>query len=102
MVWGWRIPFLMSIAMVLIGLYVRIKLHETPVFARAVERGEKLKSPSAQVLRNNFSELVRGTFTMVATYGLFYLMTTCICLMPSVRSSWVCLASITGNFLFCN
>jgi metabolite-proton symporter len=78
LVWGWRIPFLMSIAMVLIGLYVRIKLHETPVFARAVERGEKLKSPLAQVLRNNFSELVRGTFTMVATYGLFYLMTTWI------------------------
>ena len=53
------------------SLYVRIKLHETPVFARAVERGEKLKSPLAQVLRNNFSELVRGTFTMVATYGTF-------------------------------
>ena len=78
LVWGWRIPFLMSIVMVLIGLYVRIKLHETPVFARAVERGEKLKSPLAQVFRNNFGELVRGTFTMVATYGLFYLMTTWI------------------------
>jgi len=78
LVWGWRIPFLMSIVMVLIGLYVRLKLHETPVFARAIERGEKLKSPLSQVLRNNFSELMRGTFMMVATYGLFYLMTTWI------------------------
>ncbi len=76
LVWGWRIPFLMSIVMVLVGLYVRVKLHETPVFARAVKRGEKLKSPLVQVFRNNFSELLRGTFMMVATYGIFYLVTT--------------------------
>jgi MFS family permease len=78
LVWGWRVPFLLSIVMVLVGLYVRIKLQETPVFVRAVERGEKLKSPLAEVVRNNSSELVRGTFMMVATYGLFYLMTTWI------------------------
>ena len=75
-VWGWRIPFLASIVMVLLGLYVRFRLQETPVFARAVERGEKLKSPLAHVVRNNGRELVLGTFAMVATYGLFYLMTT--------------------------
>ena len=76
--WGWRLPFLLSIVMVLVGLYVRIKLQETPVFVRAVERGEKLKSPLIEVVRNNAGELVRGTFMMVATYGLFYLMTTWI------------------------
>src|SRR3984957_15228842 len=38
LIWGWRIPFLLSIVMVLLGLYVRVKLHETPVFASAVER----------------------------------------------------------------
>jgi MFS family permease len=78
LVWGWRIPFLASIVMVLVGLYARIKLQETPVFLRAVERGEKLKSPFMEVARNNSGELVRGTFMMVATYGLFYLMTTWI------------------------
>lgn len=78
LVWGWRIPFLMSIVMVLVGLYVRIKLQETPVFVRALERGEKLKSPLIEVVRNNPGELIRGTFMMVATYGLFYLMTTWI------------------------
>jgi MFS family permease len=78
LVWGWRIPFLMSITMVLVGLYVRVKLQETPVFVRAVERGEKLKSPLIEVVRNNPGELVRGTFMMVATYGVFYLMTTWI------------------------
>lgn len=75
-VWGWRIPFVASIALVLVGLYVRLKLNETPVFQRALERGEKLKSPLAHVLRHNRRELVLGTFAMVATYGLFYLMTT--------------------------
>lgn len=74
--WGWRVPFLVSIALVILGLYVRLKLNETPVFARALARGEKLKSPLAQVVRGNFRELVLGMFIMVATYGIFYLMTT--------------------------
>ncbi len=78
LVWGWRIPFLFSIAMVGVGLYVRLKLEETPVFSRAVARGEKLKTPLATVFRNNSKELVLGTFIMLATYVLFYLMTTWI------------------------
>ena len=76
--WGWRVPFLVSIVLVLLGLYVRVKLHETPVFARAVERGETLKSPLLEVVRGNFKQLILGTFIMVATYGLFYIMTTWI------------------------
>ncbi len=76
--WGWRIPFLLSIVMVLLGLYVRVKLHETPVFANAVERGETLKAPLIQLFRANVKELILGTFIMVATYGLFYIMTTWI------------------------
>jgi len=76
--WGWRIPFLVSILMVAVGLYVRLKLEETPVFARAMARGEKLKTPLAEVFRNYPKELVLGTFIMLATYVLFYLMTTWI------------------------
>src|SRR5690606_32253273 len=41
-----------------------------------LERGEKLKSPLVQVFKGNFRELVLGMFIMVATYGIFYLMTT--------------------------
>lgn len=78
LVWGWRIPFLASFFMVAIGLYVRFKLEETPVFARAMARGEKLKNPLSVVFRNHFKELVLGTFIMLATYGVFYLMTTWI------------------------
>lgn len=78
LVWGWRIPFLASVIMVAVGLYVRYKLDETPVFARALARGEKLKAPLAVVMRHHMKELIRGSFIMLATYGLFYLMTTWI------------------------
>jgi len=76
--WGWRIPFLASVVMVAVGLYVRFKLDETPVFARALARGEKLKAPLVVVLRNHFKKLIQGAFIMLATYGVFYLMTTWI------------------------
>ncbi len=76
LVWGWRIPFLASVVMVAVGLYVRFKLDETPVFARALARGEKLKAPLAVVIRHHSRELLQGAFIMLATYGLFYLMTT--------------------------
>jgi MFS family permease len=78
LIWGWRVPFLLSIILVGLGLYVRVKLQETPIFARAVERGETLKAPLIQVFRGNIKELVLGTLIMVATYGLFYIMTTWI------------------------
>ncbi|WP_072690169.1 MFS transporter [Rhodococcus marinonascens] len=74
--WGWRIPFLLSAIMVMIGLYVRLKLEETPVFARAVARGEKVKTPLAEVFKSSWRQLIIGTFVMLATYTLFYIMTT--------------------------
>ncbi|WP_176460209.1 MULTISPECIES: MFS transporter [unclassified Rhodococcus (in: high G+C Gram-positive bacteria)] len=74
--WGWRIPFLLSAIMVIIGLYVRLKLEETPVFKLAVERGQKVKTPLAQVFKTSWRQLIIGTFVMLATYTLFYIMTT--------------------------
>jgi len=72
--WGWRIPFLLSVAMVGIGLYVRLRLTETPVFARALEK--RVSAPIAEVLRTSWRRLILGTVVMVATYTLFYLVTT--------------------------
>ncbi len=74
--WGWRVPFLLSAVMVIIGLYVRLKLEETPVFKRAVAQGQRVKTPVAQVFRTSWRPLVLGTFVMLATYTLFYVMTT--------------------------
>ncbi len=78
MTWGWRVPFLLSAVMVIVGLYVRLKLTETPVFAKAVEEGKKVKAPIGEVVRTAWRPLIIGTFVMVATYTLFYLVTTWI------------------------
>ncbi|MDQ4138214.1 MAG: MHS family MFS transporter, partial [Actinomycetota bacterium] len=74
--WGWRVPFLASAVLVIIGLYVRFKLIETPAFQKVVEQGAVAKLPLAQVFRSSWRPLILGTFIMLATYVLFYLMTT--------------------------
>ena len=74
--WGWRIPFLASAVMVAIGLYVRLRILETPVFTRAVARGEKVKAPVTEVFRTSWRQLIIGTFVMLATYTMFYIVTT--------------------------
>ena len=74
--WGWRIPFLLSAVMVIIGLYVRLKLVETPAFQKVVDAGEVSKLPVGRVFKTSWRPLILGTFVMLATYVLFYLMTT--------------------------
>lgn len=78
LVWGWRIPFLASIVMVLVGLYVRVKLEETPVFSQAVQNNEKVKTPLVEAFKTSWWPMIQGTFIMVACYVLFYLMTAWI------------------------
>ena len=74
--WGWRVPFLASALLVIIGLYVRFKLIETPAFQAVVDSGNVAKLPLARVFTTSWRPLVLGTFIMLATYTLFYLMTT--------------------------
>ncbi|NKY81966.1 MHS family MFS transporter [Nocardiopsis dassonvillei] len=73
--WGWRVPFLLSTLLIVVGLWVRLTLHETPAFAKIVASGERVKSPMAEVFRTNWPAVVLGTLIMLATYVLFYLMT---------------------------
>lgn len=74
--WGWRVPFLASALLVVVGLYVRITLIETPAFQKVVDTGAVAKLPLARVFTTSWKPLVLGTFIMLATYTLFYLMTT--------------------------
>ncbi|MGX5715728.1 MFS transporter [Arthrobacter sp. MAHUQ-56] len=74
--WGWRVPFLLSAVMVILGLYVRLKLIETPAFTKVVESNEVAKLPLGRVFKTSWRQLILGTFIMLATYVLFYLMTT--------------------------
>ena len=74
--WGWRIPFLFSAVMVIVGLWIRLNLVESTPFTKTVSKGKVVKLPLGEVVRNNWRELILGTFYMLATYVLFYLMTT--------------------------
>ena len=74
--WGWRIPFLFSAVMVIVGLWVRLRLVESTTFSQKASTGKLVRLPLAAVFRNHWRELLLGTFFMLATYVLFYLMTT--------------------------
>lgn len=74
--WGWRVPFLFSAVMVIIGLWVRLKLVESETFAKAEKQGALRRFPLGEVIRTNWKNLILGTFIMLATYVLFYLMTS--------------------------
>ena len=73
--YGWRIPFLASAVLVLVGLYVRLTITETPVFQEAVTRRERVKVPMVAVFRHYPGTLVVGILSSLATFVLFYLMT---------------------------
>jgi metabolite-proton symporter len=69
---GWRIPFLASAVLVLIGLYVRLTITETPVFRESLDR---VKVPMLAVFRDHPGTLVFGVLASLATFVIFYLMT---------------------------
>jgi metabolite-proton symporter len=73
--WGWRIPFLASALLVIVGLYVRLRIEETPSFRRVLENNQRLKMPLLELFRAHGRTLVLGTLGAVATFLVFYLMT---------------------------
>lgn len=73
--YGWRIPFLASALLVIVGLYVRLKITETPAFQQVLDKNERVKIPAVTVFRDHTRMLVLGTLMAMATFVLFYLMT---------------------------
>ena len=73
--YGWRIPFLASSLLVIVGLYIRLKIHETPDFQKVLDKNERVKVPVVTVFRDHGRVLVLGTLIALATFVLFYLMT---------------------------
>jgi metabolite-proton symporter len=73
--WGWRVPFLASAVLVLVGLYVRLQLVETPAFKRSLALGERERVPVMAVLRKFPRELLLATLGATTTFVIFYLMT---------------------------
>ena len=72
---GWRLPFLASSVLVIIGLWVRLKIHETPVFREMLSRGGPVRAPLLTVVSKHSRLLVAGTLLCLSTFVLFYLMT---------------------------
>ena len=73
--WGWRIPFLASAILVGLGLWVRLKINETPEFAQALEKDPPIPVPIGELIRNHALAAFAGTFAVVACFAIFYLST---------------------------
>eukprot|EP01037_Dinobryon_pediforme_P007810 gene7810-7876_t len=74
--WGWRIPFLASAVLVLVGLWVRLKIGETAAFRAAIEAAPPPRVPVGQLFRDHFGAVVAGTAGVMACFAIFYLATT--------------------------
>ena len=74
--WGWRVPFLFSIVLVAIGLYVRVTIAETPVFTRAMETQTRARVPFLDMVRAYPLVLLLSSGGMSLAYVLFYTITT--------------------------
>ena len=73
--WGWRVPFLASVVLVGVGLWVRLRLTETPAFAAALKEAPPPRVPLGELLRHHWRETIGGIFAVVACFAIFYLTT---------------------------
>lgn len=76
--WGWRIPFLFSIVLVLVGLYIRLGVLETPVFAKVVEQRRVVQAPVLEVIRRNWREIILSALIRTGQQAPFYIFTVYI------------------------
>lgn len=73
--YGWRIPFIASSLLVIVGFYIRLKISETPAFENSKLEQEQVKIPFVALLQSYKKELFFGTFAAITTFLVFYLMT---------------------------
>jgi metabolite-proton symporter len=74
--WGWRLPFLVSLVLVVIGLWVRLRVLETPMFAKIVERQEVSKVPVLEVVKRHPKEIVLSALLRCSEQMPFYIFTS--------------------------
>lgn len=73
LVWGWRIPFLLSILPVLVGLYIRLKVDETPEFQKIREQSEVEKAPVVRAVRDYWKQILLAMGAFVLVSGPYYI-----------------------------
>ncbi|MEM5294068.1 MFS transporter [Burkholderia sp. JPY481] len=76
--WGWRVPFFLSIALVAIGLYIRLSILETPIFAKLLAERRIEKAPMREVLRRQPKDIVLSALARMAEQAPFYIFTAFI------------------------
>jgi MFS family permease len=72
-VWGWRIPFLLSALLIAVGLYIRLRIMETPLFAKVQEAKQEARLPVWDVLRSNWEEVILSAAVRFVEQAPFYL-----------------------------
>lgn len=73
--WGWRVPFLLSAALVVLGLWIRLRISETPAFSKMIEEERPPAVPLGEAFARHTPAILCGTFTAVACFAFFYLAT---------------------------
>jgi metabolite-proton symporter len=76
--WGWRVPFLLSLTLVAVGLYIRVGILETPVFASLKAKGKVERAPVVEVLRKNWRQVILTALLRTGQQTPFYIFTTYI------------------------
>ncbi|HEX3574265.1 MAG TPA: MFS transporter [Rhodopila sp.] len=76
--WGWRVPFLLSIVLIAVGLWIRIGIMETPVFKQLVETKKIEKAPILEVIKKQPKEIILSAFARMAEQAPFYIFTAFI------------------------
>lgn len=75
MEWGWRIPFVVSSVLVVVGLWVRLNISETPEFQSALEKDTPHKVPFLPLFKQHWGALLAGAAGVIGTFATFYLCT---------------------------
>jgi MFS family permease len=73
--WGWRVPFLLSAVLVGVGLWVRLRIGETPAYREALEKAPPPRVPLGAVLRDHWAPTVAASAAVVSAFAIFYLST---------------------------
>jgi MFS transporter, MHS family, shikimate and dehydroshikimate transport protein len=98
--WGWRVAFLLSIALIVLGLFIRLRVAESPVFSRVKERGAESKAPLLELLRDHRLALVLAVGMVFVSITGFYIATTFSLSYLTARLGVARNVALVGNVLF--
>jgi len=94
---GWRIPFVASALLVLVGLYVRLRISETPAFTQAMAQEKRVHFPAGSVFRDHWKALILGTVIGLSAFVTFYLMTVFALTYGTAKTGWATAAKPSSS-----